>query len=162
MDLTRRRVFSPAHFPAGETTEPFQLLMMVSAPVHAVLLLFPITETLEARRKGEDAAMEGGKAYPIDKSVWWIKQRVHLQFFRMRATGANRDSPDFERLRYNRSAARDSECVVCTQSNVHAIFSRPLNQSNLVFKAGSTLAKFCEECRGNDLAFYQISSANII
>ncbi|KAK1220032.1 ubiquitinyl hydrolase 1 [Marasmius sp. AFHP31] len=47
---------------------------MVPRPVKAVLLLFPISETLEARRRAEDEKEDESQERP--KNVIWIKQTV--------------------------------------------------------------------------------------
>ncbi|EJD08534.1 peptidase C12, ubiquitin carboxyl-terminal hydrolase 1 [Fomitiporia mediterranea MF3/22] len=53
-----------------------ELLAMVPQPVKAVVLLFPITEAFETKRKEEDAALEAGKLPPVDSTVIWIKQTI--------------------------------------------------------------------------------------
>lgn len=49
---------------------------MVPQPVKAVVLLFPITEKNEAKKKDEDEAILTGKLPPVDPTVIWIKQTV--------------------------------------------------------------------------------------
>lgn len=49
---------------------------MVPKPVKAVILLFPITEKLDAIKKEEDEGLESGKPGPVDPNVIWIKQTV--------------------------------------------------------------------------------------
>jgi ubiquitin carboxyl-terminal hydrolase L3 len=51
---------------------------MVSQPVKAVILLFPISETLETKRKEEDIQFAKQKQSDIDPTVVWIKQTVRL------------------------------------------------------------------------------------
>lgn len=51
---------------------------MVPRPVKAVVLLFPITEAFEAKRKEEDAATEAGALTPVDPTVIWVKQTASL------------------------------------------------------------------------------------
>ncbi|KAJ8090532.1 ubiquitinyl hydrolase 1 [Marasmius tenuissimus] len=51
-----------------------ELLAMVPRPVKAVLLLFPISETLEARRRAEDEKEDESQGGP--KNVIWIKQTI--------------------------------------------------------------------------------------
>ena len=53
-----------------------QLLALVPHPVHAVVLLFPIDDALEAVKKEEDA-----KTYEVDPTVFWMKQTVRLPYF---------------------------------------------------------------------------------
>lgn len=53
-----------------------KLLAMVPQPVKAVVLLFPITEKNEAKKKDEDEAILTGKLPPVDPTVIWIKQTV--------------------------------------------------------------------------------------
>lgn len=54
-----------------------QLLDMVSKPVKAVLLLFPISKTLEAKRREEDDLIRSEASSPsLFSSVIWIKQTV--------------------------------------------------------------------------------------
>ena len=50
---------------------------MVPQPVKAVLLLFPISETLEAERREEDERTDETQEGP--KDVIWIKQTVSHQ-----------------------------------------------------------------------------------
>ena len=54
----------------------YQLLAMVPQPVKAVILLFPITEAIEARRKQEDEKVKTQGQHPIDPTVFYIKQTV--------------------------------------------------------------------------------------
>lgn len=49
---------------------------MVSQPAKAVILLFPISEGLEAKRKEEEAKITAGDHTPVDPTVIWIKQTV--------------------------------------------------------------------------------------
>ncbi|KAL0063395.1 ubiquitinyl hydrolase 1 [Marasmius tenuissimus] len=51
---------------------------MVPRPVKAVLLLFPISETLEARRRAEDE--KEGESQGGPKNVIWIKQTSQAAF----------------------------------------------------------------------------------
>jgi len=52
------------------------LLAMVPQPVKAVVLLFPITEKNEAKKKDEDEAILAGRVTPVDPTVIWIKQTI--------------------------------------------------------------------------------------
>ncbi|KZW00032.1 cysteine proteinase [Exidia glandulosa HHB12029] len=54
-----------------------ELLALVPKPVKAVLLVFPIAETIEAQRKAEDAriASEGGQP-DVDPSIVFISQTI--------------------------------------------------------------------------------------
>lgn len=49
---------------------------MVPQPVKAVILLFPITDALETKRKEEDAKTESNDLPAVDPTVIWIKQTV--------------------------------------------------------------------------------------
>lgn len=49
---------------------------MVSQPVKAVILLFPISEGLEGKRKEEERKIATEGQHPIDPTVVWIKQTV--------------------------------------------------------------------------------------
>ncbi|KAH7879112.1 peptidase C12, ubiquitin carboxyl-terminal hydrolase 1 [Lentinula edodes] len=54
-----------------------ELLDMVSKPVKAVLLLFPISKTLEAKRREEDDLIRSEASSPsLFNSVIWIKQTI--------------------------------------------------------------------------------------
>jgi len=53
-----------------------ELLGMVSQPVKAVILLFPISESLEVKRKEEDAKYVAGGLDTVDPTVVWIKQTI--------------------------------------------------------------------------------------
>ncbi|KAJ4496304.1 peptidase C12, ubiquitin carboxyl-terminal hydrolase [Lentinula edodes] len=54
-----------------------ELLDMVSKPVKAVLLLFPISKTLEAKRREEDNLIRSEASSPsLLSSVIWIKQTI--------------------------------------------------------------------------------------
>ncbi|KAJ6621320.1 peptidase C12 ubiquitin carboxyl-terminal hydrolase 1 [Mycena sp. CBHHK59/15] len=52
-----------------------ELLAMVPQPVKAVVLLFPISEESEAKRKAEDAKIIQGQA-KLDPTILWIKQTI--------------------------------------------------------------------------------------
>lgn len=54
----------------------YQLLAMVPKPVKAVILLFPITDALEAKAQLEDERIEIQGQHPIDPTIFWIKQTV--------------------------------------------------------------------------------------
>ena len=58
-----------------------QLLAMVSQPVKAVILLFPITEPYENKRREEDIWIAGSGQHPIDPTVFWMKQTVRLAIY---------------------------------------------------------------------------------
>lgn len=49
---------------------------MVPQPVKAVVLLFPISEKYETRRKEEDVKIAQEGQHPIDPTIIWIKQTV--------------------------------------------------------------------------------------
>ena len=54
---------------------------MVSQPVKAVILLFPITEPYENKRREEDIWIAGSGQHPIDPTVFWMKQTVCLAIY---------------------------------------------------------------------------------
>ena len=62
---------------------------LVPHPVHAVVLLFPIDDALEAVKKEEDA-----KTYEVDPTVFWMKQTVWLPRFYMCFLGCTHDKID--------------------------------------------------------------------
>jgi ubiquitin carboxyl-terminal hydrolase L3 len=49
---------------------------MVSRPVKAVILLFPLSDTLKAKRSEEEAKIVTEGQQDIDPSILWIKQTV--------------------------------------------------------------------------------------
>lgn len=53
-----------------------QLLAMVPQPVHAVILLFPLTKEMEEKRRGEEAKFASDTPPPVDPGVIYIKQTV--------------------------------------------------------------------------------------
>ncbi len=53
-----------------------QLLAMVSQPVKAVLLVFPITDVYEQKRREEDRRIATEGQHPVDPTVFWMKQTV--------------------------------------------------------------------------------------
>ncbi|KAH8110835.1 peptidase C12, ubiquitin carboxyl-terminal hydrolase 1 [Phellopilus nigrolimitatus] len=53
-----------------------ELLGIVPQPVKAVVLLFPITEAMETKKKEEDAKTEEGSLPIVDPTVVWIKQTI--------------------------------------------------------------------------------------
>ncbi|TFY68213.1 hypothetical protein EVJ58_g1144 [Rhodofomes roseus] len=52
------------------------LLAMVPKPVKAVILLFPIAQTIENRRKVEDERVKNQGQHPVDPTVFYIKQTI--------------------------------------------------------------------------------------
>lgn len=56
----------------------FKLIAMVPQPVKAVVLLFPITEAYEVKKKEEDRESDAGKLPPVDPTVIWVKQTASL------------------------------------------------------------------------------------
>ncbi|KAI0641894.1 cysteine proteinase [Trametes meyenii] len=52
------------------------LLGMVSQPVKAVILLFPITEIYEQRRREEDLRIVTEGQQAVDPTLFWIKQTI--------------------------------------------------------------------------------------
>lgn len=63
---------------AVSNLDVFQLLAMVPQPVKAVILLFPITDSVDARAKQEDERIETEGQRPVDPTIFWIKQTVRL------------------------------------------------------------------------------------
>ncbi|GLB43457.1 putative ubiquitin carboxyl-terminal hydrolase [Lyophyllum shimeji] len=53
-----------------------ELLAMVNQPVKAVVLLFPITDALEAKRREEDQKITNEGPSVLDSTVLWIKQTI--------------------------------------------------------------------------------------
>jgi ubiquitin carboxyl-terminal hydrolase L3 len=49
---------------------------MVSRPVKAIILLFPLSETLKSKRTEEEAKIATEGQADIDPSIIWIKQTV--------------------------------------------------------------------------------------
>ena len=56
---------------------------MVPQPVKAVILLFPIDEEGEARRKEEDARIAREGQPKIDNTIFFIKQTVGCLLFKL-------------------------------------------------------------------------------
>lgn len=52
------------------------LLALVPTPVHALLLLYPITDASEDARVAEDAALAASAADPAAKDVFWTVQKI--------------------------------------------------------------------------------------
>lgn len=50
---------------------------MVPRPVKAVVLLFPISELSENKRKEEDEKVKQEGQSLVDPTIFWIKQTVH-------------------------------------------------------------------------------------
>ena len=55
-----------------------QLLAMVTRPVKAVILLFPISEAYEQKRREEDERIATQGQHAIDPTVFWMKQTVSV------------------------------------------------------------------------------------
>ncbi|KAI0953998.1 hypothetical protein AcW1_006703 [Taiwanofungus camphoratus] len=68
-------VASQAQFEDVYGLDP-ELLAMVPQPVKAVVLLFPISESIEARKRQEDERIRTGGQHPVDPTVFWIKQTI--------------------------------------------------------------------------------------
>ncbi|CDO77663.1 hypothetical protein BN946_scf184969.g14 [Trametes cinnabarina] len=49
---------------------------MVTQPAKAVILLFPITDSYEQKRREEDARIAAEGQHPIDPTVFWMKQTI--------------------------------------------------------------------------------------
>lgn len=81
-------------------------------PVKAVVLLFPIDDEGEARRKEEDERIAREGQPKIDPSIFWVKQKVSTQSYCM---GFSEGTPfphclDFERLWDNWPYPFTSQC----------------------------------------------------
>ncbi|KAI0731220.1 cysteine proteinase [Earliella scabrosa] len=64
-----------AHFEDIYGLDP-ELLAMVSQPVKAVILVFPITESYEQKRREEDRRIATEGQHPIDPTIFWMKQTI--------------------------------------------------------------------------------------
>ncbi|KAI0788814.1 cysteine proteinase [Abortiporus biennis] len=53
-----------------------ELLAMVPQPAKAVILLFPITDSLDENAKQEDETIATEGQHPVDKTVFWMKQTI--------------------------------------------------------------------------------------
>ncbi|KAL1943164.1 hypothetical protein VTO73DRAFT_4835 [Trametes versicolor] len=53
-----------------------ELLAMVSQPAKAVILLFPITEPYEQKRREEDNRIAEEGQHPVDPTLFWMKQTI--------------------------------------------------------------------------------------
>ncbi|KAF8074775.1 cysteine proteinase [Lyophyllum atratum] len=71
-------VTSQAEFQDVYGLDP-ELLALVNQPVKAVVLLFPITDALEEKRKAEDLKIKNEGQPSLDPTVLWIKQTIYLQ-----------------------------------------------------------------------------------
>lgn len=49
---------------------------MVTSPVFAVILLFPLTKELQSLRLEEQKRLEAEDQHPVDPTVFWMKQTV--------------------------------------------------------------------------------------
>ncbi|GBE83594.1 Ubiquitin carboxyl-terminal hydrolase YUH1 [Sparassis crispa] len=68
-------VASQAQFEDVYGLDP-DLLALVSQPVKAVVLLFPITDGYEEQRKLEDARIVAHGQHPVDPTIFWMKQTI--------------------------------------------------------------------------------------
>ncbi|KAG5337580.1 hypothetical protein C0989_009305 [Termitomyces sp. Mn162] len=68
-------VLSQAQFEDVYGLDP-ELLAMVPQPVKAVVLLFPISEALENKRKEEDEKIKNAGQPHLDPTILWIKQTI--------------------------------------------------------------------------------------
>ncbi|PCH44289.1 peptidase C12 ubiquitin carboxyl-terminal hydrolase 1 [Wolfiporia cocos MD-104 SS10] len=68
-------VESQAHFEDVYGLDP-ELLAMVPQPVKAVILLFPITDVIDAKAKQEDERIRREGQHPIDPTVFYLKQTI--------------------------------------------------------------------------------------
>ncbi|KAI0819666.1 cysteine proteinase [Trametes gibbosa] len=57
-----------------------ELLGMVTEPVKAVILLFPITSPYEQKRREEDLRIAREGQHPVDPTVFWMKQTSDVTF----------------------------------------------------------------------------------
>ena len=55
-----------------------QMLAMVPGPVKAVVLLYPIEESGDAKSKEEDERLQLEGQPKIDDTIFWVKQKVGL------------------------------------------------------------------------------------
>ena len=88
-----------------------QLLEMVSKPVKAVILLFPISDAYEQKRREEDEriAREGQAA--IDPTIFWMKQTVRsLSSLYTLVCKPMRLNPDFQCMWNHGSPAFPGQC----------------------------------------------------
>lgn len=69
-------VASQAQFEDVYGLDP-ELLALVPQPVKAVVLLFPVSPTYEARRKQEDARIQAEGQHTIDPTIFWMKQTIN-------------------------------------------------------------------------------------
>ncbi|KAG6897098.1 hypothetical protein C0992_004030 [Termitomyces sp. T32_za158] len=69
-------VLSQAHFEDVYGLDS-ELLAMVSRPVKAVILLFPVSDVSETKRKEEDERVRIEGQPLVDPTIFWIKQTVH-------------------------------------------------------------------------------------
>jgi len=53
-----------------------ELLALVHQPVHAVILLFPLENTLEEHRRTEDESIAKDGQPAIDPTIFWMKQTI--------------------------------------------------------------------------------------
>ena len=67
-----------------------QLLGMVTQPVKAVILLFPITDAYEQKRREEDARITAEGQPPVDSTLFWMKQTVRRASHPMATLNADR------------------------------------------------------------------------
>lgn len=82
---------------------------MVTQPVRAALLLFPITEALETKRKEEDLKIKDEGQPLLDPTVLWIKQTVRCLSSPCNSITIGVDP---ERMRNDWLASRSGQCEI--------------------------------------------------
>ncbi|CAE6515517.1 unnamed protein product [Rhizoctonia solani] len=106
-----------------------ELLDLVPGPSKAIVLLFPITDALEQKRKGADEQLAKEEQPEIDPTLIYIKQTVGV---------ANPEDP------LNLQPTPDQISNACgTIGLLHAILN-----SDIVLTPGSPLAQFLDLCKG--------------
>jgi hypothetical protein len=118
--------------------------------VKAVILLFPLDETIRSQRKldEERVAREGQPL--LDKTILWIKQTARVSV----PIPTVLDSYMHHQL--VRSAMLAVQWLFCTPSPMYAPSSPSVScirftilQTDVVIKPGSALARFIEQCKGS-------------
>lgn len=83
---------------------------MVSQPAKAVILLFPITEPYEQKRREEDNRIAEEGQHPVDPTLFWMKQTAScaadglLQYPLTR-----RNESDLQRMRHHGALALSNQ-----------------------------------------------------
>lgn len=82
---------------------------MVPSPSKAILLVFPITEVTEKKRKDDDERLAKEGQPDVDPTLIYIKQTVRVFAFRYMYLYSDR-AKDLERLWDDWIAPRDRKC----------------------------------------------------